>query len=106
MKKYKNILLSIGTNIVSILATCQLVYGVIPHGGTSIIPINFIEYIILVIVGVVSSALGIFFAVKAIKLKESLWAGAILTVIGVLLLLVALLFVWFIYLTTFVGRFD
>jgi len=106
MKKYKNICLSIGMYIIATLTTAPLVYDIIPPGVRLFIPINPIEYIMLVILGILSSTLGIFFSIKAIKSKESLWAGAILTIIGILLFAVAFLFVWLIYLTTFVGRFD
>jgi len=100
--KHKNICFSIGLYIVSILATSLLLCNISETSFS--IRISDIIYITLVVLNVLSSAFGIFFAAKAIRFNESKWTSITLICVGVLLLAAGLFFVWLTYIFSVIGK--
>jgi hypothetical protein len=87
-KQNKNVILSLSSYVILALVMSALTRGSYP------LPIE----LFLVIVSLISAVLGIFFAVRSVKLKESPRAGTFLKIIGIVVLVcIVLLYAFVIF---------
>jgi hypothetical protein len=100
MKKYKNALWSAGLYITAFLFSVLFPEGIDLISNLAIVKILLISSVAVVFIVLI---FGIFFAQKSVRYKETSWLGVLLTVLGILM---AIFYLWFLYAGGFFLIFD